>query len=174
MGLFKFLWNHSFLNAFINTIRYRHILNKDHKNYDKIIYGGMFATIVKKYLHVDLSIDWIGRLYGVINPNLDINGKFDPSTMIIEVDGDNTNNNEYVHSWIYKQLNLVSNVFNLAELYDAINIDIEHVGPVNQDNYLIVFDFANRVELAYWRKKMFWHILILAIIAAIVFGIILL
>lgn len=173
MGLFSWLWKHSFLNSIINTIRYRHYLRKDHKRYDKIFYGGMFTTIVKKYLNVDLSSDWIGRLYGVINPNLDINGKFDPSTMIIEVDGDNTNNNEYVHSWIYKQLNLVSSVFHFDDMYDAINIDIKYVGPENHDNYLIVFDFVNRIELASWRKKMIWHITILAIIA-IVLGIILL
>lgn len=167
MRLFRWLLDHSFLNAMINTIRYRHRLRKDHKNFDNIIYGGAFTKIVKKYLNVDLSIDWIGRLYGVINPNLDINGRFDPSTMIIEVDGENTNNNEYVHSWIYKQLNLVASVFPLEDLYDAINIDIKHVGPQNQDNFLIVFDFANRIELASWRKTLFWNILLMVIVATV-------
>jgi len=166
--IFKWLWRHSFIYSLINTIRYRHYLNKDHKKYDNIIYGGTFTTIVKKYLNIDLSIDWIGRLYGVINPNIDINGHFDPSTMIIEIDGDNTNNDEYVHSWIYKQLNLVSSVFNFEDIYDAINIDIQHVGPINQDNYLIVFDFTNRVELASWRKKLLWHTFGLIIIAIII------
>lgn len=168
MRLFSWLWEHSWLNSIINTIRYRHYLNKDHKKYDGIFYGGTFTTIVKRYLNIDLASDWIGRLYGVINPNIDINGKFDPSTMIIEVDGDNTNNNEYVHSWIYKQLSLVSNVFPLQDMYDVINIDITHVGPENQDNFLIVFDFANRAELASWRKKFLWHTFIFGIAAAIV------
>lgn len=167
MGIFSWLWRHSFLYFIINTIRYRHYLRKDHKKYGKIFYGGMFTTIVKKYLNVDLTSDWIGRLYGVINPNIDINGKFDPATMIIEIDGDNTNNNEYVHSWIYKQLSLVSNVFHFDEMYDAINVDIQHVGPENQDNFLVVFDFANRADLAYWRKKLVWRTIFLAIIATI-------
>lgn len=173
MGFFKWIWRHSIINQLINTIRYRRRLNNDHRKFDQIIYGGTFTTLIRRYLKIDLSRDWIGRLYGIINPNIDINGKFDPSTMIIEVDGDNTNNNEFVYSWIYKQLNLVSYIFNFKEMYDVITVDINHVGPTNQDNFLVVFDFNNRQELAYWRKRFILHFIALAAITGIALLIIL-
>ena len=56
----------------------------DKKQYGNLFYNGFFSTLAKTYLHVDLKKDWIGRMYGIINPNVDIDGNFDPSTMIIE------------------------------------------------------------------------------------------
>ena len=43
-------------------------------------------NICKKYLKCDINKDWLGRLYGIINPMIDINGKIDVSSMIIEID----------------------------------------------------------------------------------------
>lgn len=167
MRFYKWLWRNTLVCSFANMAKYRWKLNRDHKKYDQIMYNGPFKEIVKKYLRIDLSEDWIGRLYGVINPNIDINGKFDPSTMIIEIDGDNTNSNEYVKNWIYKQMSLVSSLFAMNGIYDVITVDIKHVGPAEFDNYLVVFDFDNRQNLAYWRKKVIWRTLIYAAIASI-------
>lgn len=133
-----------------------------------MLHGGLFLLLVKQYLRVELKKDWIGRMYGVINPNVDIDGNFDPSTMIIEIDGENTNNNEYVKTWIYKQLRLISAVFSLKEFYEKITIDIYHVGPQEYDNYLIVFDFESRQNKVYWRKKFLLRTLFLLLIASAV------
>lgn len=167
MRLSKWLWNNTFTCSLINTIRHRHRLNKDHRKYNKIFYSDTFKEVAVKYLKVELDEDWIGRLYGVINPLIDIDGKFDPSTMIIEIDGDYTNNNDFVKTWIYKQMNLVSTLFNFNNLYDAIVVDIKHVGPENFDNYLVIFDFAERISLSYWRKKLIWRVLFFALVATL-------
>lgn len=117
------------------------------------LYSKEFNTVLSRYLHINMKKDWIGRLYGVINPYIDIDGKIDFNNTIIEIDGDNTNSNEYVKNWIYRQFNLISNLFKIQKLYDYINVDIQQVGPVNADNYLIVIDVVSRKEMAQYLKR---------------------
>lgn len=117
------------------------------------LYSKEFSKVLQRYLHAEFSRDWIGRLYGVINPTIDINGKLDISGTIIEIDGNTTNNLEYLKNWIYTQMELIDNLFKIKKLYDYITVDIKHVGPINADNYLVVFDIAARKEFAYWLKK---------------------
>lgn len=117
------------------------------------LYSKEFLTVLKQYLRISVKKDWIGRLYGVINPYIDIDGKIDFNNTIIEIDGDNTNSNEYVKNWVYRQFNLIDNLFKINKLYDYINVDIKHVGPLNADNYLIVIDVVSRKEMAYMLKR---------------------
>ena len=117
------------------------------------LYSKEFLTVLKRYLRISIKKDWIGRLYGVINPYIDIDGKIDFNNTIIEIDGDNTNSNEYVKNWVYRQFNLIDNLFKINKLYDYINVDIKHVGPLNADNYLIVIDVVSRKEMTYVLKR---------------------
>lgn len=133
-----------------------------------MLYSEAFASVVRKYLNIELSKDWIGRLYGIINPTIDITGHFDVSNMIIEIDGDNTNNNQQISNWVYKQLNMMSSLFHLDNLYNNISMDLKHVGPVNGDNYLIVFDITARREMAIAFRKWFIHTLVYIVIALII------
>lgn len=133
------------------------------------LYSKEFFAVMKKYVHVNLKKDWIGRLYGIINPNIDINGKFDITDTIIEIDGDNTNNNEYVRHWIYKQMNLIDQLFKIHKLYDYISLEIAPVGPINGDNYLIILDVVSRKKMLTDMKKTGLQILFYAIIALIIF-----
>ena len=50
---------------------------KDYNLISDTLYSREFKLVIKKYLKCDIDKDWIGRLYGVINPNIDINGKLD-------------------------------------------------------------------------------------------------
>ena len=104
-------------------------------------------------------------MYGVINPYIDIDGKIDFNNTIIEIDGDNTNSNEYVKTWVYRQFNLIDNLFKINKLYDYINVDIKHVGPLNADNYLIVIDIVSRKEMAYALKRVLKQTILYMIIA---------
>ena len=168
MRLLKKIWNLTFLCSLFNTIKYSFILSRDHKDYDRLFYGDLFREIIRRYLKIELDEDWVGRLYGVINPSIDIQGKFDPNTMIIELDGNYTNNDEYVKNWIYKQLTLVtSSLFTYQEMYNYIDVDIKHVGPVELDNYLVVFSYHNWHIKMYWLKRMLIRFGILAAIAGI-------
>lgn len=128
------------------------------------LYSKEFLTVLKQYLRISIKKDWIGRLYGVINPYIDIDGKIDFNNAIIEIDGDNTNSNEYVKNWVYRQFNLIDNLFKINKLYDYINVDIKHVGPLNADNYLIVIDVVSRKEMTYMLKRVLKQILIYLLI----------
>ena len=164
--MFKWLWEHSYINIVLSYAKsiFKHVRDK-HK-FGKRFYGDMFKLLAKTYLRIDLKKDWIGRLYGVINPNVDIDGNFDPGTMIIEIDGDNTNNNEYVKTWIYRQLRLMGSVYALKDMYDRILLDITHVGPDEFDNYLVVFDFESRQEKGACRKRFLKRTLAILLVAA--------
>lgn len=129
------------------------------------LYSKEFLTVLKQYLRISIKKDWIGRLYGVINPYIDIDGKIDFNNTIIEIDGDNTNSNEYVKNWVYRQFNLIDNLFKINKLYDYINVDIKHVGPLNADNYLIVIDVVSRKEIAYTLKRVLKQTILYMIIA---------
>lgn len=128
------------------------------------LYSKEFLTVLKQYLRISIKKDWIGRLYGVINPYIDIDGKIDFNNTIIEIDGDNTNSNEYVKNWVYRQFNLIDNLFKINKLYDYINVDIKHVGPLNADNYLIIIDVVSRKEMTYMMKRVLKQILIYLLI----------
>lgn len=124
------------------------------------LYSKEFITVLNQYLKINVKKDWIGRLYGVINPYIDIDGNIDFNNTIIEIDGENTNSNEYVKNWIYRQFNLMGNLFKIQKLYDYINVDIKQVGPVNADNYLIVIDVVSRKEMARSLKRVLKQTLI--------------
>jgi len=154
-----------------NLFKSLFIYLKERKIIGKYFYSNEFATIIKHYTNLTLSKDWIGRLYGVINPAIDIHGNINMSNTIIEIDGDNTNNNEYLKNWIYKQLHLIASVFNMKNLYTYIDMDIKHVGPLEADNYLIVFDIVSRKGLSEAFKTWFIHTVVYGLFAGIGFGI---
>lgn len=137
---------------------------KDYGHISSIFYGEGFKTMIKNYLHVDLKKDWIGRLYGIINPNIDVDGNFNVNSIIVEMDGKNTNNNEYLKTWIHKQLFLMKSLFNFDNLYTYIILDIKPVGPAIGDNYLLVFDIASRKNMTKYFKQTFIQIIIYGII----------
>ena len=91
----------------------------------------------------------------------------DFSNVIIELDGENTNSNEYVKNWVYKQMNLIGELFKIEKLYDYIYIDFRHVGPPEHDNYLIIFDMSARIDFVDNLKKFAKHSILYIIIAAI-------
>ena len=117
---------------------------KDKASVSDVLYGDDLKKMFKTYLNLEVDKDWIGRLYGIINPVIDVNGKMDLSTTIIEIDGDNTNNNEHLKIWMYKQLDMIGRIFNMKRLYELIDMEITHVGPIEYDNYLVVFDIVSR------------------------------
>jgi len=149
----------AFIESIINYI-------KDYKLISDTLYSRQFNLVIMKYLKCELNKDWLGRLYGVINPNLDINGKIDISNVIIEIDDYQTNNEEYVKNWIYRQMGLISSLFKIERLYDYISLDIEHVGPENHDNYLLIIDITSRKYMSYMFKK----IMIQSFIYGIIIG----
>lgn len=169
MKFFKDLFSHTLIYKLYSILYWLVEYIKDYNYVSETIYSEAFFTILRRYLNTDFSKDWIGRIYGVINPHIDIDGKFNFNNTIIEIDGDNTNSKLYVENWVYRQMNLVKSVFNLEHsgLFDYIGVTVNHVGPASHDNFLVVFDLVSRKEMTRYLKNSFYHMLIYAVIFAL-------
>jgi hypothetical protein len=168
LKLIKSLWLNTFTGKIYKTIQSLIDYIKDYEYISDTLYSEAFKIVLKEYLNVDIRKDWIGRLYGVINPNIDKDGKFDFTKTIIEIDDENTNNNEFIKHWTYKQLTLIGDLFKIENLYHFIDLEFKHVGPKNADNYLLVFDVVSRKMFVKNLKAMLLHGFIYAVIAVIV------
>lgn len=135
------------------------------KDYDYVsdtLYSHQFASVLKKYLGVSFKKDWLGRMYGVINPNIDIKGNLNFDNVVIELDDLNSNNNTYVSQWVYRQLSMVQALYKLdnSGFFDLVGVEFKHVGPKNQDNYLVIFDIVSRKEMAILFKSVITRLFI--------------
>lgn len=167
--MIKLILSFSLIYQFFELLRNIFEYIKESRSVGKVLHSEDFRNVLRRYLYVDFDEDWLGRVYGVINPLIDIDGKVNFNNQIIEIDGKNTNNNEYVKSFLYKQLSLMNELFKLEGLYNYVTMSIEHVGPSNGDNYLIVFDTVNRKNLAKSFKRVITQSIIYLIIASIIF-----
>ena len=171
MKLLKKLFSYTLLyKIYLNLVLIKEYID-DYDYVSESLYSEAFSKILEKYLNLKVKKDWIGRIYGVINPNLDINGNINFANTIIEIDDNNTNSNEYVKNWIYKQMNMVKYVFKLDEsgFFDYIGCDIEHVGPKDHDNYLVVFYIVSQKAMLQNLKRLLKQFSVYAIIAAIIY-----
>ena len=171
MKLLKKLFSYTLLyKIYLNLVLLKEYID-DYDYVSESLYSEAFSRILEKYLNLKVKKDWIGRIYGVINPNLDINGNVNFANTIIEIDDNNTNSNEYVKNWIYKQMNMVKYVFKLDEsgFFDYIGCDIEHVGPKEHDNYLVVFYIVSQKAMLQNLKRLLKQFSIYAIIVVIVY-----
>jgi hypothetical protein len=66
-------------------------------------------------------------------------------------------------------MGLIANVFRIQNLYAYISVGIEHVGPKNADNYLVIFDITSRIDFSTAFKKFIKHSFVYAIIGLIIF-----
>ena len=68
-------------------------------------------------------------------------------------------------------MNMVKYVFKLDEsgLFDYIGCDIEHVGPKEHDNYLVVFYIVSQKAMLQNLKRLLKQFSVYAIIAAIIY-----
>ena len=80
-------------------------------------------------------IDWIGRLYTVINPNV-IGDEYSQNTQIYEYGEDGLNNYAYVERWIMTKLNIASNFIRANNLFDLLTYEIKKIDEY--DNYLLI------------------------------------
>lgn len=168
--LFKKLTSWTLTAAIVNAIRWTVYYIKDWNEVEESFHGRAFFMLLKKYLRMDPRIDWLGRVYGVVNPAITEDGTFDYNGMVFEMDGINTNNNTWVENWLYKQMILVTNVFDMQKsgMFDIIDVKVTHVGPENADNHLVVFDIASRKQMArFWKRTVWQSILYLTIFTTI-------
>ena len=85
MKFLRDLFYKTFIGRLINTFRTLYNYLKDYEYIADTLYSEAFKLVLKEYLNVDIRKDWIGRLYGVINPNINKEGQFDVTKTIIEL-----------------------------------------------------------------------------------------
>ena len=155
MNLIRKFTNWTLVSSLIRAIYWTFCYIKDWRLVEESLHGDGFRSLLKHYLKMDSRIDWLGRVYGVVNPAINEKGDFDYNGMVFELNGVNTNNQTWVENWLYKQMILVNNIFDVQKtgFFDIIDANVKHVGPENADNYLIVFDIASRKEMVRrWRR----------------------
>lgn len=155
MKLIRKFTNWTLISSLIRAIYWTFCYIKDWRLVEESLHGDGFRSLLKHYLKMDSRIDWLGRVYGVVNPAINEKGEFDYNGMVFELNGVNTNNQTWVENWLYKQMILVNNIFDVQKtgFFDIIDANVKHVGPENADNYLIVFDIASRKEMVRrWRR----------------------
>ena len=170
MKLIRKFTNWTLVSSLIRAIYWTFCYIKDWRLVEESLHGDGFRSLLKHYLKMDSRIDWLGRVYGVVNPAINEKGEFDYNGMVFELNGVNTNNQTWVENWLYKQMILVNNIFDVQKtgFFDIIDANVKHVGPENADNYLIVVDIASRKEMVRRWKRVILQSIVYAVVAGII------
>lgn len=118
---------------------------------------------ISTLLGTQFKLDWVGRLYSVINPNIK-DGKYNPD-QIYEFDFEgNSYNNEWITKWIMERLNILQGFMQTSNLFDVLEYKIKDLGNLN---YLVIFQ---SITLKPVMKSIKWAIIELLIIIGIIVG----
>ena len=151
-----------FIKYLILNIKYTRLLKEIYKN-EQIIpkFSQLFGT--------EFRIDWVGRLYSVINPNI-VDDKLDLNTQFFEYGENGLSNTLYVEKWVMVKLNAIQDFIMANNLFDVLTYEIKRLD--DYDNYLFVIKPITFDDCAKWTKifAIVYSILaVLGIIALIIF-----
>lgn len=151
-----------FIKYLILNIKYTRLLKEIYKN-EQIIpkFSQLFGT--------EFRIDWVGRLYTVINPNI-VDDKLDLNTQFFEYGENGLSNTLYVEKWVMVKLNAIQDFIMANNLFDVLTYEIKRLD--DYDNYLFVIKPITFDDCAKWTKvfAIVYSILaVLGIIALIIF-----
>ena len=148
---------YSFIKNLLLNIKYTKILRKIYKD------EGLLEKFSKLF-GVEFKIDWVGRIYTVINPNI-IDDKLDINTQIFEYNDNGLTNEPYVEKYIMTKLNLVSEFIMANNLFDLLTYEIKKLD--DYDNYLFVIKPITFDDCMKWTKIFIGVYSILAIIGMV-------
>lgn len=147
----------SFLKYLILNIRYTRLLKKVYKDEQLLIrFSQLFGT--------EFRIDWVGRIYAVINPNI-FKDQLDLNTQIFEYGENGLTNEPYIEHWIMNKLNIAQNFIMAHNLFDLLTYEIKRLDIY--DNYLFVIKPITFDDCIKWTKIFAIVYSILAIVGII-------
>ena len=146
-----------FKNLFLN-IKYTKIIKKVYEN-ERLLEG------LSKIFKANFKIDWIGRAYAVLNPNLDENGQYSPNTQIFEYGERGLNNERMVEQWIMERMNIVSEFIQTNNLFEILTYSIKKLD--DYDNYLFILEPITLHDCFKWSKWMLGLIGLLIIVGIV-------
>ena len=116
-----------FFKRLIDNIRYQKILNKVYKDEEVI-------AKVSTILGTQFYKDWIGRLYGVVNPAIK-DGRWD-NQQAFEYTAEGYDTTEHMKQWLLGRMQLLENFIQVNNLFDVLSFDIKRID--NNGNYLFM------------------------------------
>lgn len=147
---FKILWVH---------LKYSKILKRVYKDENLI-------QNLSNLFGVNFRIDWIGRIYAVINPTIN-NGEYDSNTIIYEYDENGLRADAFVEQKIIEKMKIASNFIKAKNLFDLLTYKIKKID--NYDNYLFIIQPITLEELIKRTKYFSGFIALVLLIVAIYF-----
>lgn len=133
---------YKFIKNLVLNIKYTKLLRKIYKDENLL-------DKFSKLFGVEFRIDWVGRIYTVINPNI-INDKLDINTQIFEYGDNGLTNEPYIEKYIMTKFNLVKDFIMANNLFDLLTYEIKRIDEY--DNYLFVIKPITFDECKKWTK----------------------
>lgn len=119
---------------------------------------------LSKLFNSEFRMDWVGRIYTVINPSIQ-NGVYDINNQIFEYTDDGFDNRAHVESYIMKQLNVAKLFIKANNLFDMLTYRIEKID--DNDNYLFIIEPITWGDCSEYIKKFAYLLITILIIVAI-------
>ena len=146
-----------FKNLFLNII-YTRLIKKAYR-------GENLLQNLSSLFKTNFKLDWIGRAYAILNPNLDENGNYSPNSQIFEYNENGLDSSKMMERWVFDRLVVVSDFIKTNNLFDLLTYSINKVDEY--DNYLFILEPITLKDCLKWSK---WMIILTSvlIIAAII------
>lgn len=133
-----------FKYLFLNR-KYTRLIKKAYKD-ERLLEG------LSKIFGVEFKLDWVGRAYAVLNPNLDENGKYSPNTQIFEYGEGGLDNTRMVEQWVFDKMIVIQQFIRTNNLFDLLTYSLEKLDEY--DNYLFILKPITLGEFWKWSKWM--------------------
>lgn len=131
-----------FIKNLLLNIKYTKLLTKIYKDEQLINkFSQLFGT--------EFRIDWVGRIYTVINPNI-IKDQFDVNTQIFEYGENGFTNEPYIEKWIMTKFNIVKDFIMANNLFDLLTYELKKIDEY--DNYLFIIKPITFDDCKKWTK----------------------
>lgn len=138
---------YNFFKNLILNIRYTRIIKRVFKE-EGLLEG------LSQIFKTDFKVDWIGRVYAVLNPNLDENGQYSPNTQIFEYGEDGLSNEKMIEQWVMERMVVVSEFISTNNLFELLTYSLKKLD--NYDNYLFILEPITLQDCFKWSKRMMW------------------
>ena len=133
---------YKFIKNLILNVRYTKLLKKIYQDEQLLSkFSQLFGT--------EFRIDWVGRVYTVINPNI-INEQFDVNTQIFEYGENGLSNAPYIEKWIMTKFNIIKDFVMANNLFDLLTYELKKID--DYDNYLFIIKPITFDECKKWFK----------------------
>lgn len=119
---------YKFFKYLFMYIRYYKILMNIYENENLVSRLG-------QSLDIKFKVDWIGRLYGIFNPNIR-NGKFDINNPIYSFNEKGLDTDVFVKDYILTKLSAITLFMEHNTLFELVGYEIKRLD--NIDNFLFI------------------------------------